>query len=38
MPKIRDIEDKGKRGLDISGLSWLKKALGSNLIKGGIYL
>jgi len=38
MPKIRDIEDKGKRGLDISGLSWLKKAIGSDLIKGGIYL
>jgi len=38
MPKISDIEDKGKRGLDISGLSWLKKAIGSDLIKGGIYL
>jgi len=38
MPKISDIEDKGKRGLDISGLSWLKKAIVSDLIKGGIYL
>jgi DNA repair protein RadA/Sms len=38
MPKISDIEDKGKGGLDISRLSWLKKAVGSDLIKGGIYL
>lgn len=38
MPKISDIEDKGKKGLDISKLSWLKKAIGSNLINGGIYL
>jgi len=38
MPKIKDIEGKGKKGLDISGLPWLKKAVGSDLIKGGIYL
>jgi DNA repair protein RadA/Sms len=38
MPKITDIEDKGKKGLDIPGLPWLKKAIGSDLIKGGIYL
>jgi len=38
MPKISDIEDKGKKGLDISRLSWLKKAIGSDMIKGGIYL
>ena len=38
MPKISDIEDKGKKGLDISQLSWLKKAVGSDLINGGIYL
>jgi DNA repair protein RadA/Sms len=38
MPKIIDIEDKGKKGLDISGLPWLKKAIGSDLIKGGTYL
>jgi len=38
MPKISDIEDKDKEGLDISGLSWLRKALGSDLIKGAIYL
>jgi DNA repair protein RadA/Sms len=38
MPKIRDIEDKGKKRLDIPYLPWLKKAIGSGLIKGGIYL
>ena len=38
MPKIMDIHDEGKKGLDISGLPWLGKALGSDLIKGGIYL
>jgi DNA repair protein RadA/Sms len=38
MPKISDVEDKGKKGLDIPNLPWLKKAIGSNLIKGGIYL
>jgi len=38
MPKIGDIEDKGKKGLDISRLPWLKKAINSDLIKGGIYL
>jgi len=38
MPRISDIEDKGKEGLDISNLPWLKKAIGSDLIKGGIYL
>jgi len=38
MPKISNIQDKGKRGLDISGLSWLRKAVGSDLINGGIYL
>ena len=36
MPKISDIEDKGKKGLDISNLPWLKKAIGSDLSKGGI--
>lgn len=38
MPKISDIEDKGKEGLDISDLPWLRRALGSDLIKGAIYL
>jgi DNA repair protein RadA/Sms len=38
MPKISDIEDKGKKGLDIPNLPWLKKSIGSDLIKGGIYL
>ncbi|MGQ9723108.1 MAG: ATPase domain-containing protein [Candidatus Jordarchaeum sp.] len=38
MPKIGDIEDKGKKGLDIPHLPWLKKAIGSEFIKGGIYL
>jgi len=38
MPKIRDIENKGKKGLDIPHLPWLKRAIGSDLIKGGIYL
>jgi DNA repair protein RadA/Sms len=38
MPKIGDVEDKGKEGLDISRLPWLQKAINSDLIKGGIYL
>lgn len=38
MPKISDIEDKGKKGLDLSRLSWLKKAINSDLIKGALYL
>jgi DNA repair protein RadA/Sms len=38
MPKISDVEDKGKKGLNLSELSWLTKAIGSDLIKGGIYL
>jgi len=38
MPKIGDVEDKGKKGLEISGLPWFKKAISSDLIKGGIYL
>lgn len=38
MPKISEIEDKGKKGLDISLLPWLRKAINSDLIKGGIYL
>ena len=38
MPKIIDIEDKGKKGLDILYLPWFKKAIGSEFIKGGIYL
>ena len=38
MPKIGEIEEKDKEGLDIISLPWLKKAIGSVLIKGGIYL
>ncbi len=38
MPKMIDIEDKGKKGLDIPHLPWLKKSINSDLIKGGIYL
>lgn len=38
MPKIKNIEVKDKKGLDIPHLSWLKKAIGSEFIKGGIYL
>ncbi|MBW2038058.1 MAG: AAA family ATPase [Deltaproteobacteria bacterium] len=38
MPKISDIEDKGKERLAIPHLPWLKKSIGSDLIKGGIYL
>ncbi len=38
MPKISDIEDKGKKGFEIPYLSWLKKSISSDLIKGGIYL
>ncbi len=38
MPRIGDIEDKGKQELDISNLPWLKKGIGTGLIKGGIYL
>ena len=35
MPKITDIEDKGKKGLDISGLPWMKRAIGPDFAKGG---
>jgi len=38
MPRISDIGDEGKKGLDISNLPWMKKAIGSDLIKGGTYL
>lgn len=38
MPKISDIVDNGKKGLDIPNLPWLKKAIVSEFIKGGIYL
>jgi len=38
MPKLHEIEDKGKSGLDISDLPWLNKAIKGDLIKGGIYL
>lgn len=38
MPKLIDIEDKDKKGLDVTNLPWLKKAIGSDFIKGGIYL
>lgn len=38
MPKISEIEDRGKKGLDLPRLPWLKNAIGSELIKGGIYL
>jgi|Deesub1362B_J571_1020462.scaffolds.fasta_scaffold01077_3 DNA repair protein RadA/Sms len=38
MPKISNIQDKGKKGLDISKLPWLRKAIGSDLVRGGIYL
>src|SRR5512139_452228 len=38
MPRIGEIEERGKKGLDISGLPWLKKGINSDLIKGGIYL
>ncbi|MCL5986084.1 MAG: AAA family ATPase [Actinobacteria bacterium] len=38
MPRIFEIEDKSSEGLNISGLPWLKKAIGSDIIKGGIYL
>ncbi len=38
MPKVNDIEDKGLEGLKIAGLPWLQKAIGSDLIRGGIYL
>ena len=38
MPRVDEIEERGKKGLDISGLPWLKKGINSDLIKGGIYL
>lgn len=38
MPRISDIEDKGKEGLDLPGLPWFTRAVGSSLIRGGIYL
>jgi len=33
MPKIGNIEDKGKKGLDIPKLPWLKKAIGAGAIE-----
>ncbi|MDD3427438.1 MAG: hypothetical protein PHR42_00680 [Caldisericia bacterium] len=38
MPKIGEIDDKDKKELHIPGLPWLKEAIGSGFIKGGIYL
>jgi DNA repair protein RadA/Sms len=38
MPRISDLEDKSREGLRLPNLPWLTKAIGSNLIKGGIYL
>lgn len=38
MPRISELEDKGREGLSLPNLPWLTKAIGSNLIKGGIYL
>jgi len=38
MPKITDIGDKEKKGIGIANIPWLKKAVGIELIDGGIYL
>jgi len=38
MPKITEIVEKGDKTLDISNVPWLKKSIGSDFIKGGIYL
>ncbi|MCX7975092.1 MAG: AAA family ATPase [Candidatus Aminicenantes bacterium] len=38
MPKINDVSDEEKRGLSIKNLPWLKKAVGPELVEGGIYL
>ena len=38
MPKISELEDKGREGLCLSHLPWLTRAIGSYLIKGGLYL
>lgn len=38
MPKIIDVTDKGKKGIGFANLPWLKKAIGPELIDGGIYL
>jgi len=38
MPKIIDIEDTEKKGIEILNLPWLKKAVGTKLIEGSIYL
>jgi DNA repair protein RadA/Sms len=38
MPKIGEIQEKDRRSLDVPNLPWLKKAISSEFIKGGIYL
>lgn len=38
MPKITDIGDKEKKGIGLSNLPWLQKAIGPELIDGAIYL
>jgi DNA repair protein RadA/Sms len=38
MPRIVDVGDKEKRGIAFNNLPWLNKAIGPELIDGGIYL
>lgn len=38
MPRLDDIESTGKPGIVLPGLPWFKKAIRSDLIKGGLYL
>jgi len=38
MPRIIDVGDKEKRGIAFNNLPWLNKAIGPELIDGGIYL
>ena len=38
MPKITEVGIKERKGLSILNLPWLKKAIGSELLHGGIYL
>lgn len=38
MPKMIDIGETDKKGIAIPNLPWLKRAIGSEMIEGGIYL
>ena len=38
MPKITEVGEKERKGLSIFNLPWLEKAIGPELLDGGIYL